>query len=356
MGRADYKIIALVFFVFFAACKKNEPANTPPESLDGKRAFVVCEGSLGNGNSALSIYLPDKDSSYEDIFTSINGAPPGDILQSMTAIGGQYFLCVNNSDKIIAINKSDLKISGSIAIHKPRYILPISATKAYVSSLFDNQLYIINPQTLQLTGSITLPAQNAEGMLGFDGKAMVCCWDTANSNVIVIDETTDGIVSQINIGAQAPQEAVMDKDGKVWVLSGNAAQGKTAAITKLDLSDGQVQKRYTFANGADVVRLVMNNAKDSLYFIEVDYNGGAQDNGVYRMGIDAAALPAQAFIQAQEFQYFWGLGIEPGTGNIFVGDPKGFIQKGAVMIYGRDGLLQKQFATGVGPGHFFFDY
>lgn len=356
MGRKSYEAIVIALILFLAACKKEDKISEPPKIPVGKRVFVVCEGSLGNGNSGLVMFLPEQDTSYEEVFKSINGASPGDVLQSMIAIGDSYFLCVNNSDKIVVINKADLKITGSIAVHQPRYILPVSATKAYVSSLFDNSFYIINPQTLKLTGSINLPAKNAEGMLLWNDKAIISCWDTATNNLVVINTVTDGIATQINIGNVAPQEAIFDKEGKLWVLSGNVAQGKDAALTKLNATTGQIEKLYNFPNKAEVVRLVMNDAKDSLYFIELDYSGGIQNNGVYRMGIKAGSLPSQAFIPAQQFQYFWALGIEPGTGNIFVGDPKGFIQKGTVMIYGRDGILQQQFATAVGPGHFFFDY
>ena len=73
------------------------------------------------------------------------------------------------------------------------------------------------------------------------------------------------------------------------------------------------------------------------------------------MDINAANLPTQPFIPSQSFQYFWALGIDERTGNIFVGDPKGFVQKGSVSVYQPDGTLVKTFKTGVGPGHFYFE-
>lgn len=87
----------------------------------------------------------------------------------------------------------------------------------------------------------------------------------------------------------------------------------------------------------------------------MDYNGGTTNNGIYRMKIDDLLLPTQPFIPAQNFQYYWALNIQPGTGYIYVGDPKGFTQKGIVSIYRQDGTKVKDFRTGIGPGHFFFD-
>jgi hypothetical protein len=139
------------------------------------------------------------------------------------------------------------------------------------------------------------------------------------------------------------------------VLSGNVAKGKPAALTLINPMDNSIVRTYSFPAKADPMRLVANPGKDSLYFIEVDYTGTSADNGVYRMGIHDAALPAQPFVAAHGLQYFWGLGIDPATGLIYIGDPVGFTQRGKVYVYKADGTLVKTFGTGVGPGHFLFD-
>jgi hypothetical protein len=101
---------------------------------------------------------------------------------------------------------------------------------------------------------------------------------------------------------------------------------------------------------------VFNPSRDTLYFIDADFSGGQQNNGVYRMGIHEAALPSIAFVPAQALQYYWALGIDPGSGYIYVGDPQGFSTgKGSVMVYNQAGVLQHKFNVGVGPGHFCFN-
>jgi hypothetical protein len=72
------------------------------------------------------------------------------------------------------------------------------------------------------------------------------------------------------------------------------------------------------------------------------------------MPIDAASIPTTPLIPAKQYQYFWALGIEPLTGNLYVGDPKGFIQKGSVQVYTPNGNFVKEWGTGIGPGHFYF--
>ena len=345
----------LVVLFLFASCKKEPEAKVVPPVNTANRTFVICEGNLGNGDASLGMYLAEKDSFYHDVFQSVNGQQLGDVFQSMQLIGDKYFLCVNNSDKIVVLNKTDLKIVGTIAIPKPRYILSIDASKAYVSSIFNDKVYIIDPQTLQIKGDIKMPAQNAEGMTLWNDKAIVCTWDTTMNKIYFVNTQTDVVEKEVTIAGKAPQESLIDKEGMLWVLSGNVTKGVPSYWTRLDPSTGAIIKSFSFPPIADVVRPVMNAAKDSLYFIEVNYSEGTANNGIYRVDINAANLPTQPFIPSQSFQYFWALGIDERTGNIFVGDPKGFVQKGSVSVYQPDGTLVKTFKTGVGPGHFYFE-
>lgn len=346
----------IIVLLFITGCKK-EDGNGPklPPSSNGRKVYVVCEGSMGNGNSSLGLYLPDKDSAYEDVYKAANNMPLGDVFQSMIRIGNQYFLCINNSDKILIINKDTWKLEGSIPVSKPRYILPVTGSKAYVSSLFSNNLYLINPATQVNYGSLGLAYNGAEGMFLKENTAYIATWDTASQEVLTLNVNNDQFGSRIQLPGRAAQEITIDQEQKLWILAGNVYKGKQATLTRYDPVSGNILKTYSFPTAADPIRIVFNNAKDSLYFIEVNYNGGTTHNGIYRMSIHDANLPVQPFIQAQPLQYFWALGIDPVTGYIYVGDPKGFTQRGQVYIYKQDGVMVRNFRTGVGPGHFLFD-
>ena len=199
-----------------------------------------------------------------------------------------------------------------------------------------------------------MPFQNPEGMTLAGNTAYISNWDTAASAIYPINTTTDAIGESMPVGGRAPQEILRDREGMLWVLSGNEAKGIESKLTRLNPATGAVLHTYSFG-AADPLRPVFNGNHDTLYFIEVSYTGSSTNNGIYRMGIHDAALPAQAFIPAQGLQYFWGIGIHPASGNIYVADPVGFTQRGKVYIYKPDGSLVTTFPTGVGPGHFFFD-
>ena len=338
----------------FAACKRgDDPAPLPAPS--GSRIFVVCEGAYGSGNSALTVYYPDSGIVIPDIYSSVNGRSLGDVFQSMTLTAqDMYLLCVNNSDRISVVRKGSLAEQSTIAVPKPRYAVQVSDTKVYVSTIFSKDVYVVNPQTAVVTKVITMPFRNPEGLLLAGNKLWVATWDTASSFVYAIDTATDQISATVRVSGNAPQELLQDAEGMLWVLSGNDAQGAGSALTRLDPATGAILKSYAYG-AADAIRPAFNRAKDTLYFIEVNYNGGSANNGVYRMGIHDAALPAQPFIAAHGLQYFWGVGVHPRSGNIYVADPKGFTQKGLVRIYSSAGNIIDSFATGVGPGHFCFE-
>jgi DNA-binding beta-propeller fold protein YncE len=358
MGGKNYKAVSHILFgllFLLAACKKDKPVDVPrpPAGDSTDKVYVVSEGSLGNGNSSLDMYDPKTAVAYRDVYKSANNADLGDVFQSMQVIGDRMFLSVNNSDKIVVLNKDHTQV-GVINVSKPRYILSISDDKAYVSSLYSNKVHIINPKSMQLTGTIILPAKNPEGMLLYNGKAYITAWDTASDKIFVVNTSTDQIEQEIAVAGRASQGIALDKNNKLWVLSGNVPKGKTAALTQIDPATMQVVRAFHFPEKADPIKPVFNRERDMLYFIEVNYKGGTDYNGIYRISIDADKLPEQPFIKAQQFQYFWALGIQPDNNHIFVGDPKGFTQKGIVYIYDTDGNKKGDFETGVGPGHFYF--
>jgi YVTN family beta-propeller protein len=360
MVRKDHKALRLFCLgvLLLAACKKDRPDSNvtpPPNTSTAKSVYVVCEGSLGNGNAALSLYTPASDSAYEDVYKAANTQPLGDVFQSMVRMGDRLFLCVNNSDKIVVIDRSTYQLTGTISITKPRYILPVNDTKAYVSTLFSNKVYIINPQTLQVTGHIDMPGQDPEQMLLYGDKAFIATWDTSVNQLYVVDINTDQLTDSIPISGCAPKEMVLDKDNKLWLLSGNLQLNRPAYFTTIDPATDQVLHTYAFPSQADPLRPVLNPAGDSLYYVEINYSGGTDNNGIYRMPVTAGTLPAQPFLQAQQYQYFYAVAVDPDTHHIYVADPLGFTQKGIVHIYTTDGTHIGQFNTGVGPGHFYFD-
>jgi DNA-binding beta-propeller fold protein YncE len=339
------------------SCVKDKPADpaTPPPASGGERLYIANEGSLGNGNASLSLYRLDEGQAYNDVYRQKNGQPLGDILQSMLVDGNLLYLAVNNSDKIVVVDKNDFSLKGTIPVRKPRYMLKVSEEKMYVSCLYYPEINIVNPKTMQVTGKINIDYPNSEGMTFLNGKVYACNWDTACHHIYEIDPANDAITRRLPIAGAAGQQVLTDKNQKLWVLAGNVYKQKTASLTQIDPISGSMVKSFVFPAGADVMKPCWNPSKDTLYYLGVNYNGGTAYNGVYRMDINASALPENLLIPAQALQYFWSLGVDPATNRIYVGDPKGFIQQGNVSVYQTNGSLIQSFTVGLGPGYFCFD-
>jgi len=351
----------IYYFLFllipaFSACVKDkpDPGTQPANPGSGRRVLIINEGSLGNGNGSLSVYNIDKDSMFNNVFFQKNNQQVGDVLQSAAFVGDDVYLAVNNSDKILVIDKKDYTLKGSIAVNKPRYMV-LASEKLYVTSLFYPEINIIDPRTNKLTGKITTDFPNTEGITTLDGKVYACNWDTACKYIYEIDPVTDVITHRIDIAGRAPQQILIDRDKKLWVLAGNVYKAKKATLTQIDPVSRTIIKQFEFPDEADVMKPVWNPGKDTLYYLGVNYDGGTDYNGVYRISITATSLPSATFIQAQRFQYFWALGLDSVTNTIYLGDPKGFIQKGAVSLYNTDGIKRATLETGIGPGFFLFE-
>lgn len=350
-------VVLLTLSTLLVACVKDKPAQQSPtnDNSDGRKVFIANEGSLGNGNASLSFYNIDKDSIFNKVYETANQQALGDVFQSMLIDNDRIYMAVNNSDKITVVDKKTFALIGNIPVAKPRYFLKLGTNKMYVTSLYNAQINIVDPTSLQVTGKINIDYPNSEGLTQLNGKVYVCNWDTACSYIYEINPVTDSVTARITIAGRASQQVLVDKDQKLWVLAGNVYDGKIATLTQIDPQSRAILKSFTLPAGADVMKPCWNPTKDTLYYLGVNYNGGTDYNGVYRMSIYANALPNNLFIQAQALQYFWGLAVDSVKNQIYIGDPKGFIQNGNVSIYQTDGTKLKSFNVGIGPGFFSFD-
>lgn len=348
---------SLAASILFIACVKDKPVTSQPTDNNsaGRKVFIANEGSLGNGNASLSFYNIDKDSVFNQIYQTANQQALGDVFQSMLIDNDRIYMAINNSDKVTVIDKKTYTLIGNIQVAKPRYLLKLSDSKMYVSSLYNPVINIVNPTTMQVTDSINIDYQNSEGLTQLNNKVYACNWDTACNYIYEIDPSTDAITARISIAGRASQQVLVDKDQKLWVLAGNVYKGKVATLTQIDPQSKAILKSFQFPAGADVMKPCWNPTKDTMYFLGVNYNGGTDYNGVYRMSVYSNTLPNNLFIPAQALQYYWGLAVDSIKNQIYVSDPKGFIQNGNVSIYQADGTKLKSFNVGLGPGFFAFD-
>lgn len=325
--------------------------STEDFDADGKGLFICNEGNFQYGNATLSYYNPATNQVQNEVFIRANGMRLGDVAQSMTVYDDKGWIVVNNSHVVFAIDTHTFKEKGRIEnLTSPRYIHFLSDEKAYISQLWDNRIFIVNPSKYEITGHITVPdmamGNGSTEQMVQQGQFVYCtCW-SYQDRIIKIDTTTDQVVGSLRIGIQ-PRSLALDKNGKLWVLTDGGYEGsvygyEAPCLKKINLEDFKIEEQFRFKLGQSPSELQINGAGDTLYWL---------NDAVWKMDVDANRLPVRPFIESRNTK-FYGLTIDPANGEVYVADAIDYQQQGIVYRYTADGELADEFYVGITPGAF----
>jgi DNA-binding beta-propeller fold protein YncE len=337
-------LILVSLSVLWMSCDKvpeTRPIDIPGDSLS-TGMLIGSEGNFQWGNATLSFWDQSSNKLYEDIYKTVNQKPLGDVLQSITVWKDQIFLVLNNSGKISVINKHNFKETASISgLQSPRYVLPVSENKAYVSDLYAQNISIINLENYQVSGKIACAGWTEE-MIMSANKVFVC--NKYSEYLYVINPATDVITDSIPIG-YGSISIVEDKHHKLWVLTtGNTSSNPKieASILCIDPNNLAILKTFKLGNDKLPLKLCINKNKEQLYWIE---------QHIWSMSIADTSLPVQALIQANG-RIFYGLGYDAQGQQLWASDAKDYVQKSEVLVYDEKGTFIKSLRAGINTSSF----
>jgi hypothetical protein len=345
----------LVLIISLNACKKDKENPVPVINYHGDAgAFVVHEGAYAAGNASISFINRSNGALQNNLYSlENNNVPLGDVAQSMTIFNGKGYIVVNNSQKVEVVTFSDFKNAGTIkGLASPRYMLGIDSSKAYISDWNDNNLKIVNLNTLAISGNIAT-GTGPEQMVKVNGFVYVANNGGygLDSTVTVISIATNLPVDTIKVGDK-PTALKVDKNNNIWVLcSGDYGASFTtttddtpARLVKISPSSNSVVSSFTIgAQGDHPGRLAINSTNDVLYY---------ENTGIFKFAITDVALPSLPLIA--KTNGFYGLDVDPLTDIIYAADAKDFQQKGQVYRYNSSGVAIDNFQVGVAPSSFSF--
>lgn len=348
--------LVLKLFVFvlalmaFEACEKDPLPNVQAGSAG---YFVVNEGGFGNSNTSISFYDRSANTMTNDVFAKKNGRPLGDQAESITVYDGKAYVVVQHSAKIEVINADDFSSVNTIStgIESPRYFLPITAHKAYVSDWgdgFTGSVKVIDLDKMMVTNTIAT-GKGPNEMILKDGKVYVANsggYDNDNT-ISVIDVSKDAVTSTITVGDN-PNSLRFDKDGNLWVLgAGKFAYNPDYSVdvansTKSTISkvvNGQETTRLSISEIAypGAAHLNINKAGDQLFYL---FNGA-----VYSLTNSASTAPIASLIGDK---YYYGLAVDPFTDNIIACEAPDFSSPGKIYAYDNTTLVYS-FEVGIAP-------
>lgn len=357
-----------LFFLF--ACKPDEPIvpddpqplpddSVPAVTIGGM--LVLNEGTFTYANSSLTYYNPETDSVANYVFFNTNGAPIGDVGQSLALIEDKLFIVVNNSNYIYKVDantfKCDLDNPYQITdFYSPRYMLPVAPNKAYVSDIIGTDLWIINPQTMTHTGTIPM-GKSTENMVMVGNEVYVSNWSKyyvegmENNTVQVVDANTDTKIAEITVGKE-PNIMVVDKNNKVWVLCEGAiwdADPGQPELWKIDPVTKQATLMASFTE--TTLNLAIDPTGSYLYYVR----GGdwSTSGDLHRVSIDNPT-EEDGFVIPSEGRMFYKVFVNPNNGDIYMSDSKNYVVDGTVYRYASDGTLLKSFDAGICPAYMLF--
>jgi len=349
-----------ILFAALAAAFALQSCSDDPDPIKAGQAgfYVVNEGAFGNNNTSVSFFDRQTGELTNDVFFIANNRPLGDQAQSMTVIGNKGYIVVQGSNKIEVINTDDFSSLATITagLNSPRYLLPISSTKAYVSDWgatgTEGTIKVLDLTTNTITA--TIPAGTGTNRMIKVNNTVYAANSGGygnDSTVVVVDITKDKVTDTLSVGYN-PNSLQADKNGNLWVGSTGLVvytpdysaidfdASVPGSITKFNTS---LKKELTSfvedVTYTGVASLSISNDGTQLYYL---YN-----DAIYTMSTSSKDVPKTPFKTATGSYY--GLAVDPFDGSIIGCQSLGFTSAGKVDIMDSNGNVKSSFTAGISP-------
>jgi hypothetical protein len=312
----------------------------------------VNEGNFLAANGSLSSFSVTTGTVNQTLYDA------GATVQNAISFDDDLYLVTNAPDKvdILSIDGNDVSFTTSIS---SGFLNPVSFARVgnfgYVtnwgdiSTAFgenpDSFLSIIDLTTNQVIDSLDLEARPQE-IIAVGNMLYLANEGVSTITVVEADGANSTVVMDITVPS-GPSTFVEDAEGDLWVLcsSGN--------LVEINLESNAVT---TTIDGLTVAgfdeKMAINNSGTTLYFL-----GGGNDTftgqtNVFEVDLTVGMPTATAFVTGGFA--FYGIGVDPENGDVYVGDSNAFQSTGTGFRYNSSGTQIQQFATGIGPNSFVF--
>ena len=308
--------------------------------------YVVNQGNFGRANSSLSYYDLVSFHVYNDVFTAVNGKNLGDVAQTMSIRGSSGYVVVNNSQKIEIIDLATNLSTGTISTgpgSSPGQMAFVNDTLALVTDLYANALLVVNVAGRRVTGAVPVGA-NPAGIAIAGGKAYISNSGFGSGRTVsVVSLQSLSVLRTLTVG-DYPGGVEVTPSGAVYVVCAgsydftNPANDTPARIMVIDTSSDTVTDSIFIGGHATDIGIGI----DGIGYVPSTTEVLRVDTRVHRVtGV------------FKEGAYF-AVGVEAASGDVYLADPKNYIQPGTVSVFAPNGQLRTQFDVGLIPGAFAF--
>lgn len=364
MKKIQYLLFVILTAGFVASCTTDDYI-IGEEIIIGDYThgiFVLNEGNFNSGNSEVSFIDPFLTGASNNIFAKANlGNPLGDSAQSIAIYGDYAFVIVNNSNKIVVVNRHSFEVITTIeeGINNPRY-MTVSNGKGYVtnwgdpSDETDDFVAVIDLEKMEVSRFIPVEF-GPENILSNNRYIFVAhkgghSW---NNKVSVIDEDSNLITKIIEVGDVPNSLQIVNNN--LWVLSGGnpsyAPTGETdGKLVRIDLGSLEITREFVFEGTSPSY---LEYDKGNLYYTvtTIDYTVPKIESNIYSMKTNSESLPTESVFFTD--RSFYGAAIKDGK--YFGADAKDYSSNGSVVVYDLStGDEITEIKVGINPSGFFF--
>lgn len=340
--------LLIIFLSLFFSCSEDTPEPVAGDVL------IVNEGNFGQGNGSMSLYNRNNDQVENNAFANANnGRTLEASIQSVRVHDEVAFIICNAADKIEITNAATLEAIRApledAELISPRY-LTVAGNKAYVSmwgpfdanfALTESKVVVIDLNDYSISKYIDVAA-GPEGIMAEGDKVFV-----ANSftNVLtVINTNTDEVTEEITLEG-SPQ--LMDTYATfLWV----SVTGAATQFVRINPENNSIAATISVEGSNSNGKFTINESMNSLYFIGAEPFPSSVTN-ILSLPLDASSPTYETLISGNSF---YGIGSDPLSNELFVGNSNSFQGEGTLLRYDAQGMLLDSYAVGVGPNGFVF--
>jgi hypothetical protein len=336
------RLLSAAALLLLVSCSDSLTGGDPPPVTSPRGVYVVNEGNFNQGNATLSYYDPATGTVTGDVFSAVNGRDLGDVANAIAVRGTRAYVIVNNSNRIEIIETGTHRSAGTIdmgAGRSPRQMVFLNDSIALVTNLLDDSVIPVDVKNRVLLPRIPVGA-NPEGIAIAAGKAFVANSGFGSGNTLsVISLGTLTAAGTITVGDN-PADVQVTDDGLLYVLCAGGFAPETPAAIFVVRPDVETVvdtiplpgHPYEFAQGPG--RTAYVPVPDSVMVLDTRTH---EHTGVLARGAS-----------------YYAVGVDPGTGDVYLSDPLTFLQPGTIRVFTPAGVQKAMFTAGVIPGAFGF--
>lgn len=310
----------------FGPQNTSNSTNGSPSQKDEPKLFLLNEGNFMHGNASLDVYDLVEDKLYNALFEQTNGSRLGDVAQSGLMIGDTLAVVVNNSGKIVLIDKNNYTLIAELtSLNSPRYLAPMPNGNFLLTELYADKMQEIDFENIKVVNEFNVDGWTEEVHVTQDNLAFVR--NVEHRSIDVYDLSVSGL-------------RYRGGEGKVrGVAFGREAAFFVTAdfIAKWAYTSSDYEILVTFKDSLSARRPALTNENDAIYFLA---------DGVYRAVLTEKKVER---IMEGKGRNFYGLAVDPQYGDVYVTDAKDYISRGTIYRTDKLGIVKAEHKTGIIP-------